>query len=120
MFDHEDELRKIKQTFIPKIIVYNPQSLSSVFRIVVTPNRQLPNISDPSQKLSFNNCVRDYNLNLPSIEIISILHGLAIIPTTLDIKDEFRALRNSPSTALSGLNHYYKAPKGYPCIADIH
>ena len=91
-----------------KIVVYNPNSLSTVFRIVVAPNRLLPSLDNRAVKLSYNSCVCEYVMSLQSIETISMLHCLSVLPTALDLLDGFKSLKNAPLTALSCLSHYYR------------
>ena len=64
--EHGSQITEVKFTYMAKIIVYNPNSLSTVFQIVVTPNRQLSSTEDQSIKLSYNLCIREYAMNLPS------------------------------------------------------
>ena len=93
--------------------------LTAVFRAVVTPNRTLPSLRDDGTKLSYNACIREYSMVLPSLEIISILHNLSILPTALDLKDGFKSLQNSIPTALSCLSHYYRNDQGTPCVSSL-
>ena len=119
VLENNSHIKEVKFTYMAKIIVYNPNSLSTVFRIVVTPNRQLSSIKDPTIKYSYNACVREYAMVLPSIETISILHNLAILPTALDLRDGYKSLKNSLPTALSCLGHFYRSKEGNPCISEM-
>ena len=91
ILENNSLIEEVKFRHMPKIIVYNPNSLSTVFRIVVTPNRQLSSTEDPSIKLSHNSCVREYAMVLPSIESISMLDNLAVLPKELDLRDGFKS-----------------------------
>ena len=119
LINRKEETMKYKENFLPRMVVYNQNSTSTVFRIVVTPNRQLPSLTDENKKLSYNSCIREYSMILPSIEIISILHNLAVLPTALDLKDGFKSLENSIPTALSCMSHYYRNKQGNPCVSIL-
>ena len=85
------DAQKNKLTFMAKIEVYNPNSISTVFQIVVAPKRMLPSLDNRAVKLSYNSCVREYAMGLPRIETISMLHCLSVLPTVLDLFDGFKS-----------------------------
>ena len=57
---------------------------------------------------SYNDTIRDYELNLLSPTKISLNHLLTISPSYADVKDGFGRIILHPETALSALIFFYK------------
>ena len=109
-------MNSCKQVFIPVIAVLNLNSTSPIYRLVVTPNRQLPSLDGSGLRLSYNETIREYHMEMPSLEAISILHNLSILPTCLDFSDGFKSLLNSPRTAITNLTYCLRNKEGYPFL----
>ena len=127
--------------YLPLLIAFNKNSNSTPIRLVQTPNRAAPAkrkfISDntinntqdkeesvddndddrPKNAFSYNDTIRDYELNLLGPTKITINHLLTISPSYADIKDGFGRIILNPETALSALIFIYKNKKdGLPTL----
>ena len=110
--------------FLPILLAFNKNSKSTPIRIVITPNRNgfakerikhnsHDFINDDDNEnikssFSYNDTIRDYELNLLSSTKITLQHLLSILPLYADVKDGFGRIFLHPETALSALIFVYK------------
>ena len=97
--------------FLPILLAFNKNSKSTPIRIVITPNRNgiakerntqnshgFINDDDTSNEnvkssFSYNDTIREYELNLLSSTKITLQHLLTILPSYADVKDGFTFIR---------------------------
>ena len=110
--------------FLPILLAFNKNSKSTPIRIVITPNRngiakerntqnshEFINDDDNENiksSFSYNDTIREYELNLLSSTKITLQHLLSILPSYADVKDGFGRIYLHPETALSALIFVYK------------
>ena len=110
------------------MLAFNKNSKSTPIRLVITPNRNgiakertMPDINSDGfiyeddnsnenirHSFSYNDTIRDYELNLLSSTKITLNHLLTISPSYADVKDGFGRIILHPETALSALIFVYK------------
>lgn len=113
--------------YLPLQLAFNKNSNVTPIRLVITPNRSypakersMPNItSDGFQyeddnsndhvkhSFSYDDTIRDYELNLLGQSKITLNHLLTIFPSYADVKDGFSRIILYPETALSALIFFY-------------
>ena len=113
--------------YLPLLMAFNQNSNSTPIRIVQTPNRVAPakerfisdSTSDSLQyeenndndqaknSFSYNDTIRDYELNLLGPTKITLNHLLTISPSYADVKDGFGRIILHPETALSALIFFF-------------
>ena len=114
--------------YLPLLLAFNKNSKSTPIRLVITLNRNgiakeriKPNMDsngfiheddgdnkNTKHSFSYNDTIRDYELNLLSSTKITLNHLLTISPSYADVKDGFGRIILHPETALSALIFVYK------------
>ena len=128
---HDFNRNEYSVGYLPLLLAFNKNSNSTPIRLVITPNqngpakeRSMSNItSDRFQyeydndtdhvkhSFSYNDTIRDYELNLLSPTQIILQHLLTINPSYANVKDGFGQIELHSETALSVLIFFYKNKK---------
>ena len=122
---------------MPLLLAFNLNSKSTPIRVVQTPNRSAPakqriisgtssdNLQDEENddndqtksSFSYNEAIRDYELNLLGPTKITLNHVITIFPSYADVKDGFGRIILHPETILSAAIFVYKNEKdGLPTL----
>ena len=113
--------------YLPLLMAFNKNSLSTPYRMVQCPNRQAvckPSkhhmAQEPEDKpklLSYNDCIKSYDLTLLTPNKITVNHLLTISPIFADVSDAFGHILLHPDTALSCQIFLYKSTEdGKPTL----
>ena len=112
--------------YLPLLLAFNKYSKSTPIRLVITPNRNgiakernMPNSNgfineddtgneSVKHSFSYNDTIRDYELNLLSSTKITLNHLLTILPSYANVKDGFGRIILHLETALLALILVYK------------
>ena len=113
-----------KTGYLPLLLAFNKNSKSTPSRMVQCPNRQVMcktgeiGVTGPlgnnqlnasldqetnvkNKSLSYNECIKDYDLSLLTPNKITVNHLLTMAPIFVDVSDAFGHIILHPDTALS-------------------